>query len=527
MLLPFRFWQRKTCGIKNQLWALMLLLSVLVLAIVPPVIVRVRAQSPLPLGFQWADVQTPRGDRLPDFSYCGYRAFQQPLPSNQTQPAVALERKSGDQTRRIQDALDEVAARGGGVVALGPGEFAVSAKGLTLASGVGLRGAGPSLTRLKFDELGDVPAISLGNGTSIPSVLPFHTAGITDGYVPIGSSRVTVDNVDGFEPGQRVFVQRQVTEAWVRANGMGDLVLYGEQQTWLKPGTVVRQPRTIKSVDGNEVILDIPLTDALDTNSGLMQPSLVAFDPPPISAEMGIEDLSITLSPSCSGASLNTRCDSPAISFTPWSSDSWARNLELTGFNFYIETQYNSSRITVQDVVMTRDADAKDAGNTNRALPADILVQGTQLLVADCSQQGLETAASFAVMTGSLAPGPNAVVRFAVPSESQLIVPHQRWAHGFLVEDTDAQVRFINRATNGTGHGWSINAGVGWNLRGKTLVQSPPLGVNWCIGCSGLIDDRSNGSFLEQGREVMPKSLFGAQLEQRTDLLTLGRLPRN
>ncbi|KAK0622674.1 hypothetical protein B0T14DRAFT_494290 [Immersiella caudata] len=498
----------------------MILLPVLVLAIVPPVVVRVRAQgTPAALGFPWADVHTPRGDRLPDFSYCGYRASQQPLPSNQTQPAVTLERKSGDQTRRIQDAIDEVAAKGGGVVALGSGEFTISSRGLTLPSGVVLRGTGPGLTRLTIEALGDVPVVSIGNGTLIPSVLPLHAADITDQYVPIGSSSVTVDNVTGFESGQRVFVQREVTDAWVRANGMTDLSLNGEQQIWLKSSTVVRQPRTITSVDGDTVTLDIPLTDALDSNLDFMQPTLVAFNPPPMSTEMGVEDLSIALSPTCSGATLNSHCDSPAISFTSWSSDSWARNLELTGFNFYFETKYNSSRITIQDVVMTRDADARDAGNTERALPADILVQGTQLMVADCSQRGLETAASFAVMTGSLAPGPNAVLRFRVPSDSQMIVPHQRWAHGFLVEDTDAQVRLMDRSTNGTGHGWTINAGVGWNLRGAALVQSPPLGVNWCIGCSGWIDRRSNGTFLERGDEVVPRSLFQAQLERRADLL--------
>lgn len=519
---PFRFWQRKLCGIRVSVWAPMVLLSVLALAVAPPVVLRVRAQSTLVERLQWTDVQTPRGDKIPDFSFCGYRASGRPLPSNVTRPDVQLEEGSGDQTGRIQDALDRVAAGGGGVVALGPGEFAVSGKGLTVPSRVVLRGAGMGLTRLKVEEVDGAPVISLGNGTSIPSVLPLHVANITDRYVPIGSSSVTVDNATGFEPGQRAFVQRQVTETWVRAIGMSDLALNGEQQIWLKPGTIIRQPRMIKSIDGTKITLDIPLTDTLDRTSNLMDPSLVAFTPPPLSTEMGIEDLSITLSPTCSGVSLNTTCDTPALSFAPWSTDSWARNLQLTGFNFFIVTQYNSSRITFQDIIMIRNADATDAGNTDRALPADILVQGTQLLVADCSQQGLETAASFAVMTGSLAPGPNAVLRFKVPSDSQLIVPHQRWAHGFLVEDTDAQVRLINRATNGTGHGWSINAGVGWNLRGKTLVQSPPSGVNWCIGCSGVVDNRSNGSFWELGRDVVPRSLFKAQLEGRADVLVSG-----
>ena len=492
-----------------------MLLSVLILAIVPATVLRARAQSTPGLGLQWTDIRTARGDRLPNFSFCGYRASELPLPSSLTRAAFALDEKSGDQTSRIQGALDETAASGGGVVLLGAGDFVLSSKGLTVPSGVVLRGAGAGLTRLRPKKLSDNPVISLGNGTSIRSVLPSYAADIVDEYVPVGISQVTVADATGFEAGQRVFVQRQVTKEWVKANGMDDLELDGARQTWIKVGTVVRQPRRIRSVDGSTITLDIPLTDALDTASNYMQPSLVAFDPPAISAEMGVEDLSVILSPSCSGVSLDSHCDNPAISFTSWSTDSWARNLELTGFNSFVTAQYNTSRITVQNVTMTRDADAEDAGNTDRALPADILLHGTQLLVADCSQLGLESAASFAVMTGSLAPGPNAVLRFKAPSGAQMIVPHQRWAHGLLVEDTDTTTRLINRATNGTGHGWAINAGVGWNLRGTVLVQSPPLGVNWCVGCSGSIDNRSNGSFVEPGEEVQPESLFETQLRER------------
>lgn len=285
-----------------------------------------------------------------------------------------------------------------------------------------------------------------------------------------------------------------------------------------KVGTVVRQPRQIKSVQGNTITLDIPLTDALDAK--YMRPSIVAYNTPTTASEMGIEDLSIVLSPSCSGTSLDSpSCNAPAISFSPWSTDSWASNLELTGFNNFVTIQPNASRITIQDVAMVRDADAADAGNPDVALPGDIIIQGTQVLVADCAQRGLASARSFAVMTESLTPGPNAVLRQAAPSDGQIVFPHQRWAHGLLVEDTATAVRLINRATNGTGHGWAINAGVGWNLRGYSIVQSPPLGVNWCVGCSGTVDGRSNGTFVDQGQQVLPRSLFTAQLQNRLNKL--------
>jgi hypothetical protein len=379
-----------------------------------------------------------------------------------------------------------------------------------------LRGSGVGQTFLKCGKLDKAPLVSLGsNDTSSSGVLPFLVANVVDRFVPIGTAQVTVDDSTGFAAGQNVFVQRTVTDEWVRANGMADLVHDGEQQTWLKAGLVVKQPRKIKSVSGSTITLDIPLTAALDTTNNLMEASIVAYNPPADASEMGIEDLSITLSPTCSGAVLGTACDNLAISFGPWTVNSWARNLEITGFSTFVSVQYNASRLTIQDVAMYRDANAKDAGNTDSALSTDILIQGTQVLVADCSQRGLASARSFSAMTGSLVPGPNAVLRHSAPSDDQIIFPHQRWAHGLLVEDTSSAVRLINRATNGTGHGWAINAGVGWNLRGTTLIQPPPLGVNWCVGCSGKIDNRSNGTFLQTGQAVEPRSLFAAQLQAR------------
>lgn len=244
-----------------------------------------------------------------------------------------------------------------------------------------------------------------------------------------------------------------------------------------------------------------------------MQPALVAYNLPNVSAEAGIEGLSIVLSPTCSGTSMDsTTCNAPAISFESWAVDSWARDLQISGFNNFFTVQENSTRITIENATLVRDA-----ATTGTALPGDIIIDGSQVLVADCVQMGPPTASSFAVMTGSLAPGPNAVLRHSTESDSEMIFPHQRWAHGFLVEDTAASTHLINRGTNGTGHGWAINAGVGWNLRGYSLVQSPPLGVNWCIGCSGTVDSRSNGSFVSSGQSVIPTSLFEDQLRNRVD----------
>ena len=50
--------------------------------------------------------QTEKGDRVPDFSYCGYRASELPIPNIPVK--VIVPHQAGDATANIQQALDFV-----------------------------------------------------------------------------------------------------------------------------------------------------------------------------------------------------------------------------------------------------------------------------------------------------------------------------------------------------------------------------------------------------------------------------------
>lgn len=246
-----------------------------------------------------------------------------------------------------------------------------------------------------------------------------------------------------------------------------------------------------------------------------MSPYLSVYAPPPTSAEIGLEDFSVTLSPTCSGVTqYNKTCLTAAISISPWTVDSYIRRVNLTGFNSFIDVQGNASRITISEAGFYRD----NVTDNSAGYPADISIAGSQVLVQDSGQYGLASAAAFAVITQSRTPGPNAVVRHVARGTRQSLYPHHRWAHGFLADDTGAPVELVNRGTAGTGHGWAINAGVAWNVRGAVRIQSPPLGVNWGVGVTGPITD-SNGTFVSRGAAVSPTSLFDAQLAKRRGLL--------
>lgn len=189
-------------------------------------------QLVLAADIDWESIKNSRGDKLPDFSYCGYRSSDKSLPGS-TAASVVVKASSGDRTKEIQAALDSTAASGGGVVELAAGTFRIS-PGLNISANTRLRGSGVESTTLDVTKLktAGLPLLSMGNGTN-GRIKPSFTSKITDKYVGIGAKTVTVEDGKQFAKGQTVFISRAATEKWVRQNGMADLVRDGEKQTWV------------------------------------------------------------------------------------------------------------------------------------------------------------------------------------------------------------------------------------------------------------------------------------------------------
>jgi Pectate lyase superfamily protein len=91
---------------------------------------------------------------VPDVSYAGYRRGETPLPVRRVAARVTAFGGRGDgrtdNTAALRRAIDAAAARGGGAVLLPPGEFRVDGFVWLNRSGVVLRGAGRSRTRIVF-----------------------------------------------------------------------------------------------------------------------------------------------------------------------------------------------------------------------------------------------------------------------------------------------------------------------------------------------------------------------------------------
>ncbi|KAJ4324541.1 hypothetical protein N0V84_003820 [Fusarium piperis] len=457
----------------------------------------------------WASVVSSRGDHLPDFSYCGYRNSDSALPSlGNGDIVLALPKKTTDDIGpSLQQAINEAWQDGGGTVRIPAGKFYMTA-GIQLYSNVIVRGTGQKDTTIVLKRKPTKPVFTLGRFGIAPKADFGYRSRITNSYVPVRASTVTVKDASGFVVGQTVYIARAVTESWVRTNGMSDLVKNGNHQEWIPVGTQIMAPNIIKTISGNTITFKIPLTDNL--NSAYMRAEVRAYTPPEPTSEMGVANLQIEAgAETCSGTRLDyTTCNYAAVRFASWTVDSWASGLNLTGFNKFFEIQRDAARITIQDTIMNRNKDIEGT-----SLPSDMILRGSQVLIQDCTQVGLDTARSYTVSTDAFTPGPNAITRYETDSGAQKLEPFERWSHGLLAEDSSAPTKFGNRGT--TGRGWAVNAGVGWNLRNDVTFESPPLGINWCIGCGSPGDSNGNATLIQSGHQVKPRSLFAAQLQAR------------
>src|SRR5262249_29948555 len=150
-----------------------------------------------------------RGDRIPDFSHCGYAGGDRPIPAAPVR--VVVEAKKGDATRRIQAAIDHVASlppdRDGlrGAVLVLAGRHEVGGHLRISASGVVLRGQGQ----------GPKGTVVVATGTDRRTLIQVRGAAdrklsqtayaVVDKYVPVGATKLRLDK-KGLKAGDRVLV---------------------------------------------------------------------------------------------------------------------------------------------------------------------------------------------------------------------------------------------------------------------------------------------------------------------------------
>jgi hypothetical protein len=465
---------------------------------------------------------TPKGDRIMDFSHAGYMGGGVAIPDV---PVVRRVKPTGsdDDTQLIQDAIDDVSAlplKNGfrGAVLLAPGTFTCASTITLSAGGLVLRGSGSGVNGTTIKMIGDkrCAIVILPAACSHENIddEPLQTT-IWDAYIPSGATSFAVAETRGFSVGEEVVIHRPTTPAWLHLLQMDNLKRDGRAQTFIATTRTGQTVRRIKSIDGNKMSVDVPLSDSYD--SQILNPPGVTVTkviPRAVVSNVGIESLHIQCPP------LEIKyTDAPYSALSIGGDDCWVRDV-------YCEETINTSAITGNRVTMQQVVVTHTYPNLGASKPCDFSIQGCQILIDRCKATGGNT---YFVWTGSLVSGPNVVLNCSFSGYGNRLQPHQRWSTGLLFDNCripDGGIDFMNRGVAGSGHGWTMGWGVAWNCLAKTyIIQNPPGAVNWSIGCVGerqktarLFDKAPilpEGEFESFGTNVAPQSLYLAQLEER------------
>ena len=475
-----------------------------------------------------------KGNRLPDFSYAGYDDGNAAIPTAPVEVTLKPQ-SSGDDTARIQAAIDKVSALPlasdglRGAVYLSAGTYRVGGALTISASGVVLRGAGDGSGGTELIASGTPRALVTFAGSG--SIKRSGSAvDVTDTYVPIGATSFHVSSTAGLHVGESIVVQRPQTQTWIDTLGMNDITnaTAGDPAEHWNPNSGLEFERTIKAISGDEITVDIPLTNALEKQytQALVWPYTFAGR----ITNVGVEDFS------ADGLGFTTAADYDTsgyfeASFSTFSAvdGGWARNIVARRFGSGMGSiNANSEQVTWQNTAALEMQQA--IPQAIHAQPAAYTISGQQNLVLGCQVSGSNL---HAFTTEANTAGPNV---FSDCTATQLggrrfdAGPHQRWDSGTLYDDItmakgtggtwDTELDVYNRYNAGSGQGWAGAANVLWNTTSDLYsVQSPPTSYNWAFGVHGAVEKPLvagyPGQIVSAGTSMQPASLYAAQLSQR------------
>jgi hypothetical protein len=473
--------------------------------------------------------QSPRGDRIPDFSSAGYRGGGVALPD--VPAKVTLAPGSGaDDTAAIQAALDKVAqmppgANGErGAVQLAAGTYRLAGVLHMNASGVVLRGAGANATVLALTGAPHL-AIEIHGDFAVKALADATT--MTDSYVPAGATMIHLADASGVKGGDWLEIVKPVTPAWVHFMGMDHLSRDGKPETWVEND--IRVLRQVRSVAGHIVTLEVPLTDSFDAQFfGGGRAPVTRVEVSGTITEVGVENLRIEAPNRAIAYQKDPEFDGITMDAAE---DSWLRGLDLENTTNSVEIGQHALRVTVEGVAVHQRSAV-----TTSAKPFDFSVRGAQILLDRCSATGDSV---WYVATQSHSEGPVVVLHCQFRGDGA-VEPHQRWSTGLLVDSctVESGLHLMNRGEMGSGHGWTIGWSVLWNNEaGDIVVQNPPGVLNWSIGDKGRQESAPMPVFGQPkgpplplgvvesaGKHVEPASLYLEQLRERLGIAAIATI---
>lgn len=455
------------------------------------------------------------GDRIPDFSHCGYMGGGVPIPAVPVGLTLSPSKGDGDDTAMIQLALDKLAQQDQnqdgfrGALLLKKGRYRVAGTITIKASGIVLRGEGNDREGTEILATGKKQRSLIGIGGGSPGKQRDETRKrIVDEMVPVGSLTFEVEPRHGFSVGDQVVVCREVNAAWIRELGMDRLSRGSKDpvKNW-DPGSYgMAYARQITHVRENSITIDVPIVCAMEKRFGGGYVAKVADDSRIV--QVGVEQLRLI---SEYEAGKENRDEDHA-----WNAialghvrNGWVRDVIALHFGYScVNISGNATHITVQDCAMLDPVSQITGGRRY-----SFAVAGQLCLVQRCyARNGRHDYVMHARV-----PGPNVFLDCVADKAHSDSGPHHRWATGTLYDNIRCgDLNVVNRGRSGTGHGWVGATTVLWNCRaGKINCQKPPSANNYCIGCTAKGNISGDGHIESSGMPVAPRSLYLRQLEER------------
>jgi hypothetical protein len=473
-----------------------------------------------------------RGQRIADYSACGYRGGDEPLPEVAAIIPAArwlnVSPAAGDDTALLQAAINTVsvytpdASGWRGVVFLAAGEYQLADTIKITVSGVVLKGAGsdPATgTRLRATDPRQYTVIqALGTGSR--NVVSGTTRNLVQTLMPAGARTFQVDSTTGLAVGHTVIVKRPSPANWIADLGMDQLGpgTGGDPDVvpWTAGSRDLLFDRVITRIEGKWITVDAPIPQSIESRYGGGQ--IWRYTWTGRIQQVGIEDLY--------GFSDHA---SPTDEAHAWTfielgklQHGWVRNITAQYFGF--SAVYAGAGCKWVTVAGSRCLDAVSIITGSRRYSFHLDDAELCLFIDNFARKGRHD-----FVLGSLVAGPNAFVHCTAESAYSDTGPHHRWTVGALFDNVVVggnELNIQNRGNSGTGHGWVAAYSVVWNSVANAFrVRNPPTARNWLVGSKGAIlasafpvgadpEGTYDGSG-PAGRAVYPRSLYHGQLQQR------------